>query len=110
MLVTWPRCKNNCSSDFRLLFPGLGKKQIGRLNHFAFSRPGKRQIGSLDHIESLDRFAFSRAGKKQVGSLSQIWKKLFDSDFNFFSRPKKISKKQLASDLQTKNKEPWPNG
>ena len=22
MLVTWPRCKNNCSSDFRLLFPG----------------------------------------------------------------------------------------
>ena len=28
MLVTWPRCKNNCSSDFRLLFPGLGKSKL----------------------------------------------------------------------------------
>ena len=63
MLVTWPRCKNNCSSDFRLLFPGLGKSKF--LDHFAFSQPEKKQTESLDH------FAFSRAGKKQIGSLTE---------------------------------------
>ena len=47
MLVTWPRCKNNCSSDFRLLFPGLGKSKLEIWNNFAFSRAGKKQIGSL---------------------------------------------------------------
>ena len=86
---------------FRLpiAFSRVGKKQIGSLNHFAFSRPGKKQIGSLDHfafsqpgkkqIEGLDHFAFSRAGRKQIGSLSQIWKKQFGSDFNFFPEAQK---------------------
>ena len=59
---------------------------VGSLDHFAFSQPGKKQIESVDH------FAFRRAGKQQIESLSQI------------------GKKQLASGLQTKIKEPWPNG
>ena len=45
-------------------FSRPGKKQIGSLP-FAFSRPGKKQIGCLSH------FAFSRPGNKQIGSLNQ---------------------------------------
>ena len=44
-------------------FTRHGKKQIGSLDHFAFCWPGKKQIGSLNH------FAFSRPGKRQIGSL-----------------------------------------
>ena len=39
---------------------------VGSLEHFAFSRAGKKQIESLDH------FAFSRARQKQIGSLSKL--------------------------------------
>ena len=34
-----------------LLFPSPGKKQIESLDHFAFSRARKKQIGSLSKLE-----------------------------------------------------------